>query len=214
MTLRLLLVDDHAVVRTGLRTLIESQPDIVVVGEAGTGSEAIALADECQPDVVIIDIALPDLNGMQIAATIVSRYPQIKVLALSAYEDSGYLHELLRVGAVGYVLKRSAAETLIQAIRTVVTGGLYLDAALAAYLPSPAAEEPLSAVGQDGLSDREYEVIQLIAQGYTNKEVAAQLDVSVKTVETYKTRAMDKLSLRSRVELVRYAAQVGWFMLS
>ena len=212
MTLRLILVDDHPVVRAGLTTLLATAADLAVIGEAATGREALALVDTIQPDILIVDMALPDLNGIQVAAAVLQQYPEVKVLALSAYEDLGYLRALLRAGGSGYVLKRAAAATLIQAIRTVASGGVYLDASLAAAMSVPTADDPAAVPATDTLSAREAAVVHLIAQGYTNKEVAAQLNLSVKTVETYKTRAMDKLALHSRVDLVRYALQMGWLL--
>ena len=212
MTLRLILVDDHPVVRAGLTTLLATAADLAVIGEAATGREALALVDTIQPDILIVDMALPDLNGIQVAAAVLQQYPEVKVLALSAYEDLGYLRALLRAGGSGYVLKRAAAATLIQAIRTVASGGVYLDASLAAAMSVPTADDPAAVPATDTLSAREAAVVHLIAQGYTNNEVAAQLNLSVKTVETYKTRAMDKLALHSRVDLVRYALQMGWLL--
>lgn len=212
MTLRLILVDDHPVVRAGLKTLLAAADDLVVIGEAATGTEALALVDAMQPDILIVDMALPDLNGIQVATAVAQQYPALKVLALSAYEDLGYLRALLRAGGSGYVLKRAAAATLIQAVRTVASGGVYLDASLAAALSVRTADDPAAAPTTESLSARESAVLHLIAQGYTNKDVAAQLDLSVKTVETYKTRAMEKLALTSRVELVRYAVQQGWLL--
>ena len=212
MMIRILLADDHAVVRAGLRALIENEHDMVVVGEAASGSEVVPLAQRLNPTIVLTDIAMPEMNGMQVTSSVLDANPAIRVLALSAYEDRGYLRELIRHGASGYVLKRAASETLIQAIRAISMGGLYFDPALTSYLTSQETSVPLNQyMGEQSLlSDRETAVLHLIAQGYTNKEIAAQLDLSVKTVETYKMRGMEKLNLNSRVDLVRYALLVGW----
>jgi DNA-binding NarL/FixJ family response regulator len=210
--LQIFLADDHVVVREGLKALINAQPDMLVIGEAGDGQTAWQQASECQPDVVIMDITMPGLNGVQATAQLKRACPQIKVLALSVHDDTSYLRQLLAAGAAGYILKHAAADDLIQAIRTVATGGVYLDPALAGHVvagyvrvPAPASELLGTA-----LSERETEVVQRIAQGYSNKEIAAQLGLSVKTVETYRARAMEKLGFESRAALVRYALEHGW----
>ncbi|MFD3166787.1 response regulator [Herpetosiphon sp. NSE202] len=212
MMIRILLADDHAVVRAGLRALIDNEHDMVVVGEAASGSEVVPLAQRLNPTIVLTDIAMPEMNGMQITSSVLDDNPAIRVLALSAYEDRSYLRELIRRGASGYVLKRAASETLIQAIRAIAIGGLYFDPALTRYLTSTETSSSMNHYPDEVtlLSDRETAVLQLIAQGYTNKEIAAQLDLSVKTVETYKMRGMEKLNLNSRVDLVRYALLIGW----
>ena len=210
--LRIFLADDHAVVRAGLKTLVDAQADMVVVGEAGDGQLALEQARDCAADVVIMDISMPQLNGAEATAQLRQRCPNIKVLALSVHEDTGYLRKLLEAGASGYVLKRSAADTLIQAIRMVAAGDVYLDPAIAGKVvgsllgKSLVVRDPAAAE----LSERETDVVKLIAQGYSNKEIATLLNLSVKTVETYKTRAMEKIGLDSRVAIVRYALQRGW----
>jgi DNA-binding NarL/FixJ family response regulator len=210
--LRIFLADDHVVVREGLKALINAQPDMIVIGEAGDGQAAWQQACECQPDVVIMDITMPELNGVQATEQLKRACPTIKVLALSVHEDTSYLRQLLTAGAAGYILKHAAADDLIQAIRMVAAGGVYLDPALAShvvarYVRVPAATSAL--LGTE-LSARETEVVQGIAQGYSNKEIATQLNLSVKTIETYRARAMDKLGLESRSALVRYALEHGW----
>ncbi len=210
--LRIFLADDHAVVRAGLKTLVDGQSDMVVVGEAGDGQAALEQAGNCEADVVIMDISMPHINGAAATALLRQQCLDIKVLALSVHEDTGYLRNLLEAGASGYVLKRSAADTLIQAIRMVADGGIYLDPAIAGKVvgslirKSAVMGNPIAAE----LSERETDVVRLIAQGYSNKEIATQLNLSVKTVETYKARAMEKIGLDSRVALVRYALQRGW----
>ncbi len=210
--LRIFLADDHAVVREGLKTLVNAQSDMEVVGEAADGNSAVQAVAAYLPDVAIMDISMPGLNGIQATVELKRVCPHVKVLALSVHEDLSYLQELLHAGASGYVLKRAAADALIQAVRTVASGAVYLDPPLAekmvcrAIQPATFQSDAPSAM----LSEREADVMRLIAQGYSNKEIAAQLSVSIKTVETYKTRAMEKLQLDSRVGIVRYAVQQGW----
>ncbi len=210
--LRIFLADDHAVVRAGLKTLVDAQSDMTVVGEAGDGQAALEQIRDCAADVVIMDISMPQLNGAEATAQLRQLCPDIKVLALSVHEDTGYLRKLLEAGASGYVLKRSAADTLIQAIRMVAAGGVYLDPAIAGKVVGSLLGKPM-VVGDPAaaeLSERETDVVRLIAQGYSNKEIANLLNLSVKTVETYKARAMEKIGLDSRVAIVRYALQRGW----
>jgi two-component system response regulator NreC len=210
--LRILLADDHAVIRQGLKLLVDAQPDMEVIGEAGDGREAWQRATELRPDVVVMDISMPACSGAEATQRLAAECPEIRVLALTFYEDEEYLRQLLQAGAAGYLLKRAAAEELTLAIRTVAAGGVYLDPSLAGkvvggYIGKPA---PDGETRRPDLSDREAEVLRLIAWGYSNKEIAAQLHISVKTVETYKTRLMEKLAFRSRVDLVRYALRQGW----
>ncbi len=210
--LKIFLADDHAVVREGLKALINAQPDMIVIGEAGDGQTAWQQARECQPDIVIMDITMPALNGVQATAQLKRACPTIKVLALSVHEDTSYLRQLLAAGAAGYILKHAAADDLIQAIRLVATGGIYFDPALAGHVVAGYVRVPAvkSALLGTELSERETEVVQRIAHGHSNKEIAAQLNLSVKTVETYRARAMEKLGIASRSALVRYALEHGW----
>lgn len=215
MTLQIFLADDHAVVREGLKTLINAQHDMQVVGEASDGQTVVQQASDCQPDLVIMDISMPKMNGVQATAALKQACPEIKVLVLSAHEDVIYLRELLAVGASGYLLKHTAADALIQAIRQVAAGGMYLEPSLskhvlARFVRVPAANDMLG--GE--LSDRETDVLQRVAQGYSNQAIADQLILSVKTVETYRARAMKKLGLESRVALVHYALEHGWLRAS
>src|SRR5919108_3643804 len=210
--LRIFLADDHAVVREGLKSLVNAQPDMEVIGEAADGRTAWEQAKACQPDIVVMDLSMPQLNGAQATERLKQACPQVKVLALTVHEDKGYVHQLLQAGASGYVLKLAATEELIHAIRIVAAGGVYLDPTVARtivanYMHKPSLGE---AVQRSQLSERETEVLCLIAKGYSNKEIAAQLDLSVKTVETYKARLMEKLELRGRVDIVRYALRQGW----
>lgn len=209
--IRVLLADDHAIVREGLKSLINSQTDMTVVGEAADGLDAVSLTTELNPDVVVVDVSMPGLNGAQVATQLRAAQPDRKILVLTVHEDKGYLRLMLESGAAGYVLKRAAAGELVQAIRAVACGGTYLDPALAGSVVDNYVRPPLEREAATAeLSERESEVVRLIALGYSNKEIAAQLKVSVKTVETYKTRSMEKLHIRSRVDIVRYAVRRGW----
>lgn len=209
--LRVLLADDHAVIREGLKSLINAQPDMNIVGEADNGRSAWQQAQALQPDVVIMDVSMPELNGAQVTERLKQECPAMKVLALTIHEDQGYLRQLLKAGAAGYMLKRAAVEELILAIRTVAAGNIYIDPSLTSkvvgsYLRKESVERVLLS---SDLSERETEVLSLVAWGYGNKEMAAKLSISVKTVETYKSRLMEKLGLHCRTELVRYALHLG-----
>lgn len=210
--LRILLADDHKIVRDGLSLLINSQPDMRVVGEAANGKEVLLKARELKPDVVVMDLSMPELNGLQATQRLKAERPESKVVALTAHEDESYLTQLCKAGAAGYVLKRSAGDELVQAIATVAKGGVHFDATLASR--ALARQNPASPAGEPGrageLSDREKEVLIRLAWGYSNKEIAAELDLSVKTVETYKARVGEKVGLRSRAEMVRFALRQGW----
>jgi DNA-binding NarL/FixJ family response regulator len=209
---RVFLVDDHMVVRAGLRALIAAQTDMLVVGEAGDGETAWQQIQECQPDVVIMDISMPGMSGIQTTEWLRQTNPEVKVLILSVHDDTSYLRQLLAVGAAGYILKHTAADALIQAIRIVAGGGLYLEPTLADHVVNRYVRRPAAITELLGtaLSDREREVVQRVVQGYSNKDIALQLSLSVKTVETYRARAMEKLGLTSRAALVRYALEHGW----
>ena len=210
--LTVILADDHTVVRAGLKALLDAQPDFEVVGEASDGHEALAWAKELRPDVVVMDISMPGLNGARATEAIRRDCPGTRVLALTAHEDKGYLRQLVRAGASGYLLKRAASQDLIHALRAVAAGGTYLDPAMAGdVLVGFAGKAPgRGSTREDELSEREAEVVRLIARGFSNKEIAAQLDLSSKTVETYKARSLEKLGLSSRSDLVSYAVQRGW----
>lgn len=207
--LRVYLVDDHPVVRNGLRALVDAAGDMAVVGEAYDGESAVRQTLELRPDVVVMDVSMPGMSGTEATARIRAACPEVRVVALTAHEDGGYLRQLLDAGASGYVLKRSAAADLVGAIRHAAAGNTYLDPAVAGQLvtgPAPPDEDAT----RPELSEREVEVLKQIAQGYSNKQIAARLKISVKTVETYKARMMEKLKMRSRVDVVRYAAGRGW----
>jgi DNA-binding NarL/FixJ family response regulator len=206
------LVDDHMVVRAGLKTLITAQSDMLVVGEAEDGEAACQQIEDCRPDVVIMDISMRTMNGIRATERLTQRCPEVKVLVLSVHDDTSYLRQMLAVGAAGYILKHTAADALIQAIRTVAAGGLYLEPSLAEHVVSRYVRRPAAITELIGaaLSEREREVVQRVVQGHSNKEIATQLSLSVKTVETYRARALEKLGLTSRAALVRYALDHGW----
>ncbi len=210
--LRVLLADDHQIVREGLHWLIDSQSDMRVVGEATNGKEVLSQARALKPDVVVMDLSMPELNGLQATARLTAEMPSVKVVALTAHEDESYLQQLCGAGAQGYVLKRSAGDELIKAISTVAKGGVYYEPTLASKaLARRAAASPSGGESHGGeLSAREKEVLVLLAWGYSNKEIAAQLTLSVKTVETYKARIAEKLALHSRTEMVQHALRQGW----
>ena len=210
--LRVFLVDDHAVVREGLKALINAQPGMAVVGEAADGQTACEQVPRLRPDVVVMDVSMPGLTGSQATERLRQECPPVKVLALTVHEDKGYIRQLLAAGAAGYVLKRAAPEELIHAIRVVAGGGVYLDPTMAGKVVGGFVRRPPDGAGARGgeLSDREAEVARLTAAGHSNKEIASRLDLSVKTVETYRARALEKLGLQGRADLVRYAVQQGW----
>lgn len=206
--LRVILVDDHPVVRNGLRTVVEAEHDMEVVGEAFDGETAVRQAADLRPDVVVLDVSMPGMSGIEAAAQIHETCPEVRIVALTAHEDRAYLRPVVEAGASGYVLKRSAAADLVGAIRHAAAGRTYVDPAVAAQLVTgPGATD---GAGRPEQSDREVEILQQIAQGYANKQIAARLQVSVKTVETYKARAMEKLGAKSRVDIVKYATERGW----
>jgi len=207
------LADDHPIVLNGLRNLIRAESDLDLLGEASAGLAALRLIREKQPDVAVLDISMPELNGIALSRRLAREMPSVRVLVLTLHEDRAYLKQALEAGVRGYVLKRSAAENLVRAIRAVVTGGLYVDPAIANRMfdDHPKRAGRLSGSEPD-LTDREAEVLKLVALGFTNKEIARRLDVGVKSVETYKARGSEKLGLQTRAEIVRYAAAQGWLV--
>ena len=208
--LRVLLAEDHSVVRAGLRYLVNAQPDMRVIGEAADGDAAWRDACALLPDVLVIDVSMPVLGGPEAAERVRRDCPNVRVIALTVHEERLYLRRMLRAGAVGYVLKRAAPAELVRAIRIVSGGGTYIDPAMLDSLVEDYRDRPESADAVVPLSDREREVLLRIAQGFSNKEIAGALQLSVKTVETYRVRVGEKLGLRTRVEMVRYAARRGW----
>jgi len=212
MTIRLLLVDDHAVVRSGLKMLLASEADVEIVGEAGSGSEAVSAAGSAQPDVVLMDIGLPDMTGIEAARVIKSQFPKIAIVALTIHEDEEYFFKMLEAGASGYVPKRAAPEELLTAIRAAALGEVYLYPSLAKLLVKDYLSQEHAAEHKptlDGLTAREQEVLSLLAEGAANDRIAGSLVISPKTVERHRENIMHKLNLHSRSELVRYAIRKG-----
>ena len=210
--LRVFVADDHAVLRDGLKALVNAQTDMEIVGEADNGRTTYERAKELLPDVVLMDISMPDLSGVQATELLRRDCPDIKILVLTAYKDKGYLDRLLNVGASGFILKLSAAEELIGAIRLVSGGGIYLDPQMADRITDGYVRSQFlrGEVRHRELTAREEEVLRLIARGYSNKEISSQLTIAVKTVESHKANLMQKLELRNRTEIVRYAVRQGW----
>jgi len=211
--LRVLLADDHAVLREGLAMLIGGQPDMAVIAQAENGRDAVRLACDEHPDVAVLDVSMPEMGGAEAAEAIRERCPDVRVLALTRHADHAYVRRLLHAGASGYVLKKGAADALINAIRVVARGGTYVEPQLAgALLQRTFGRSTAEATGDGGvmLSAREEEVLRAIAWGRSNKEIAAELGLSIKTVESYKAVALEKLQLRNRSDIVRYAVTRGW----
>lgn len=210
--LRVFVADDHAVLRDGLKALVNAQDDMEIVGEADNGKTTYERAKELLPDVLLMDISMPELNGVQATELIKAECPTIKIVALTAYKDKSYLNQLLKIGASGYVLKLSAADELIDAIRTVAAGEIYLDQQMAGRITEEYVrlQSRRGELRQRELTVREEEVLRLIAQGYSNKEIANHLKIAVKTVESHKANLMQKLELKNRAEIVRYAVLQGW----
>jgi DNA-binding NarL/FixJ family response regulator len=205
-----MLADDHPVVLAGIRTLLQATPDMDVVGEASTGRDAFQMIGEMLPDVAVIDISMPDVNGIELAKDVVRSFGRVRLLVLTVHEDRAYVQRMLQAGARGYLLKRTAAEELIRAIRAIHAGGVYLDPAIADKALPDAAAEGTARGEHSNLSPREEAVLRLTAQGFNNKEIARHLEVGIKSVETYKARALEKLNLRTRAEIVRYGLERGW----
>ncbi len=217
-SIRILLVDDHAVVRAGLRMLLGADPELLIIGEAENGAGGVALAQELRPDVVLMDISMPDMNGIEATRRIKQSCPDIAVLALTMHEDDQYFFEMLAAGASGYVPKRAAPNDLIAAIHAVNAGGMFLFPSVARLLVNDylGKREGTSAGARrlEELTDREREVLALIAEGRTNQEIADALVISIKTVNRHRENIMAKLNLHSRVELVRYAIEKGLIEIS
>ena len=211
--IRIVLADDHPIVLDGLRNLIRAEPDFELVGEAASGLGALKIIREQRPDVAVLDISMPELNGIVLSRRLAGEMPTLRLLILTLHEDRAYLNQALEAGVRGYVLKRSAVENLVQAIRAVLVGGLYIDPAIVGRVfESKQINKRLAARKgvAPALTDREADVLKMAALGFTNKEIASRLDVGVKSIETYKARGLEKLGLKTRAELVRYASGQGW----
>jgi len=211
MCIRILIADDHGVLRAGLRALLSSESDIEVVGEAVDGKQTVTLSEELEPDVVLLDVSLPDQSGIEVTRGLKELHPGIRVLILTVHEDEGLLQEAIQAGAAGYIIKRAVESELIDAIRAVSRGDIYVHPAMTRALfkdmsPAPRAKDsPIEAP-----TPREIDVLRYIAQGYTNRQTAEALSISVRTVESHRANLMSKLALSSRVELVRYAKENGF----
>jgi two-component system response regulator NreC len=208
---KVVIADDHAVLRSGLRLLLEKQADLSVVGEASSGLATLALAEELQPDLIILDLSMPGLGGMDALPSLRQIAPQAKILVLTMHDDPQYLHRVLAERASGYILKKAADVELITAVRAVLEGDIYVHPAMTRALLNGEVTEDLPS-NQDPwsiLSDREKEVLKLVALGYTSAEIAEQLALSSKTIDTYRARGMDKLGFQTRAALVRFTIQKG-----
>jgi len=212
LRVRVFLADDHPVVLGGMKAIVMADPGLELVGSASDGVVALRQALELQPDVAVLDLSMPGMNGVEVAQHLLQSVPSCRILILTVHEDGAYLRQLLDIGVAGYVLKRSATEELSRGIHAVAAGGIYLDPAIAALAigaaPPPKPDSKSNALAD--LSAREIEVLQLTSLGHSNKTIAAKLNIGVKTVDTYKARAMSKLGFHSRVEVVRLALSQGW----
>ncbi len=208
--IRVLLAEDHETVRQGLRLLLGTQSDIEVVAEAANGRAAVESSRDYQPHVVILDISMPEMNGLAAARAIREAAPDVGIVALTRHDDEAFVHELMAAGANGYVLKQSQSAELLNAVRAVARGEHYLDATLAARAAPPVESRPGVPHRSAHVSYREREVLRLMAVGHSNKETAARLGISVKTVEVHKSNAMRKLALKGRIDVIRYAVLHGW----
>jgi len=207
---RILLADDHAVLRSGLKLLLESQPDFQVVGEAASGIETLELAERLQPDLILLDLSMPQLGGLDAIPTLKRLCPAVKILILTMHDDPQYLRTALKNGATGYVLKKAADAELISAIRAVLRGEMYVHPSMTrSLLEDMLPKSDAAPDAWETLSEREREVLRLVALGHTSAEIAVQLNLSDKTVETYRARGMEKLGLPNRAALVRFALKKG-----
>ena len=210
MAISVLIADDHGVLRAGLRALLNSEPEMEVVGEAADGEQTLCLAEELNPDVVLMDLNMPKGDGIYTTRHLKALLPQVNVLILTVHEDDSILREAIQCGAAGYILKRAVESELINAIQAVARGEMYIHPAMTrALLDQPAANSLPDQGNQATLTAREYEILRLIAQGNSNRQVASLLTISVRTVESHRANLMEKLNLTCRVDLVRYAAQHG-----
>jgi DNA-binding NarL/FixJ family response regulator len=210
--IRVMLADDHAAVREALAVLVNSQPDMQVIAQAGDGDEAVERAREARPDVAVLDVSMPAISGLEVTTILRDAVPSTRVLILTRHGEYHHVQELLRAGANGYVLKQSPSEELLQAIRVVASGKSFLDPLVAGQITQhyAADAETHPRLIREDLSPREMEVLRLLARGYANREIAAELGISVKTVDAHKANGMGKLGMSSRVELVRFAILQGW----
>ncbi len=210
MTIRILIADDHGVIRGGLRALLQAEPDFEIVTEARDGTEALDLARQMEPDVILLDLSMPELDGIEVARRLKETGSRVRALILTVHEDESLLQEAIEAGAAGYIVKRAAESELIDAIRAVARGDLYIHPAMTRALLKGISPPPLSRKPSlEAPTPRELEVLRLIAQGYTNRQTAEALGISARTVEGHRANLMSKLNLSSRVELIRYAREIG-----
>lgn len=209
MPIRILIADDHGVIRAGLRALLADFPDIIVVGEASDGGEAIAKVWELKPDIVLMDLSMPNMGGIEATRQLLQNDPKLRILILTVHEDESLLREVIRMGAAGYIVKRASQDDLLHAIRVVARGDLYVHPAMTRSLFVEPASVTSKGSEVETLTLRELEVLQLLAKGYTNRQIADQLSLSPRTVEGHRANLSGKLGLRSRVELVEYAESHG-----
>jgi DNA-binding NarL/FixJ family response regulator len=210
--MRVVLADDHAMMREGMKALVDAQPDLEVIGEAPNGRIAVTLACELKPDVVVMDVSMPELNGLKASEQIKELCPDVKVLTLTRHAEESYVRQILKIGASGYLLKRSAFSELVRAIRIVASGKTYIDPEVTQHVVEASIRRPdqRGSGGRKELSVREQDVLRQTAWGYPNKEIAGRLSISVKTVEVHKANAMRKTGMNSRIDVVRYALRQGW----
>jgi two-component system, NarL family, response regulator NreC len=208
--IRVLLVEDHETVRQGLRMVLESQADIEVVAEAPNGRIAVQHSERYQPDVVVLDLSMPEMNGLAAAQAIKQRSPDTAIVALTRHDDAAFVDELMKAGATGYVLKQSPTNELLHAVRTVAGGGSYIDSALVEQSARGKAQGLENERPAPTVSEREKHVLRMMAIGHSNKEIATDLNISIRTVEVHKANAMRKLKLRGRIDVVRFAILHGW----
>ena len=207
---RVVIVDDHAIVRAGLRALLFEEAAFELVGEAAGGYEALELVEKTKPDVLILDLSMPDLDGISVTRKIKPNFPDLKILILTLHEDGALLREAIKAGAAGYILKRAAEAELISAIRTILRGDLYVDPSMVRGLLEESRQVQVKQSDQtESLTPRETEILRLIVEGYTNRQIGQELNISIRTVEGHRANISDKLGLHSRVELVRYARKSG-----
>ncbi len=208
--IRVVIADDHAIVRTGLRTLLKAEPSMELVGEATGGYEAIDLVEKTRPDVLVLDLSMPDLDGIAVTKKIKPLSPHIRILILTIHADVALIREAIKAGASGYILKRAAEAELISAIHIIMRGDVYVDPSMVrALLSEPDKPAPAQPETSETLTPRETEVLRLIVEGYTNRQIGEALNISVRTVEGHRANILAKLGLHSRVELVRYAREHG-----
>lgn len=211
--IRVLIADDHAILRSGLKLLVNAQPDMEVVAEAADGNEVVERTRQSQPDVVLLDLTMPGAGGMEALPKVLRESPASRIVVLTMHDDSAYLRSVLAAGAAAYVLKRSVDADLLTAVRTVRLGGIFIDPSLTGVLVqdviAKGRRKPGSPRAMRLLSEREMEVLRMVARGFTSKQIADQISVSVKTVETYRSRLLEKLGLRTRSDIVRYALHMG-----